>query len=111
MQPLNNDATSALRRAVHRRLASLQDGIDVSFVDLESWPWASVTFTGARHRLAVLLEGAGAAAAASRFIGELDEAEFRLNGHLLADIALVRRQDKADGGILITLEALTVEEA
>lgn len=70
--------------------------------------WASVTFSGARHRLVLRLEGEGAAAEADRFLDGLAEREFALEGHILADIALVA--DERDGqAVRLTLEALTIE--
>jgi hypothetical protein len=70
--------------------------------------WASVTFSGERHRLRVYLGGAGAAAAADAFLDGLDEREFALRGHILADIALVGDEREGDA-VRLTLEALTVE--
>jgi hypothetical protein len=70
--------------------------------------WASVTFSGERHRLRLHLGGAGAAAAADAFLDGLDEREFALRGHILADIALVG-DEREDDGVRLTLEALTVE--
>jgi hypothetical protein len=70
--------------------------------------WASVTFSGERHRLRLRLGGAGAGAAADAFLDGLDEREFALRGHILADIALVGDEREEDG-VRLTLEALTVE--
>ena len=70
--------------------------------------WASITFSGERHRLNLRLEGAEAGRAADAFLDGLCEREFDLRGHILADIALV--EDARDGdGVRLTLEALTVE--
>jgi len=70
--------------------------------------WASVTFSGERHRLRLSLGGAQAAIAADAFLDGLAEREFELRGHILADIALV--EDKRDAvSVRLTLEALTVE--
>lgn len=70
--------------------------------------WASITFSGERHRLRLSLAGAAAASAADAFLDGLAEREFELPGHILADIALV--EDKREGdSVRLTLEALTVE--
>ena len=106
MQPLTNDATTALLRAITRVI-----GAEVTFEEIRSRSWASVTFTGARHEVAMLLKGDAAAAAAERFVADLDVAEFRLRGHILADIALVQKEDAPHGGVRIRVEALTVEDA
>lgn len=85
---------------------------EVRVEELETRSWASVTFSGARHRLRLRLSGAGAAAAAGRFLDNLGEAEFVLRGHILADIALAGDpQAETNETIVFELEALTVEDA
>jgi hypothetical protein len=59
-----------------------------------SEPWASVTFTGARHVLTC---------AAGVTLDGLGEAGFSLPGHFVADIA----SREADGRLII--ESLTIE--
>lgn len=71
-------------------------------------PWASITFSGERHRICLRLSGASAAAAADGFLDGLGEREFDLRGHILADIALVADERDPDA-VRLTLEALTVE--
>lgn len=79
---------------------------------MASRPWASVTFSGARHEFTLRLEGAGAAKAATAFRDRLEEHEFVLPGHVLADIAAVREvRDDVGKCVRLTLEALTVEDA
>lgn len=111
MQPLTNDATTALLRGLCARLGGFGT---VAFEEIVSRSWASVTFTGARHKIAMRLDGGGAEAAAAAFVDNLEAAEFRLRGHILADIALVseERWTGTDGAarIRIRLEALTVED-
>lgn len=99
------DAASALRRAIRGRFLSHA----VTFVNFRSWPWASVTFSGARHELFLRLTGEGTAAAADAFLADLDCAEFHLRGHILADIVATGRTDLADS-VEIAIEALTVED-
>jgi hypothetical protein len=106
MPPLREDATTALLRAIVNFM-----NFEVSFEEIRSRSWASVTFTGARHEIALRLEGDGADEAADRFCSHLDLAEFDLRGHILADIALVTREAAEDGGVRIEIEALTVEDA
>jgi hypothetical protein len=73
-----------------------------------SRPWASITFSGERHRLDLRLSGTDAGKAADAFLDGLSEREFDLRGHVLADVALVG--DVRDGdSVCLTLEALTVE--
>lgn len=101
-----NDATSALLRAIRGTFVAFA-GFVVE--EIRSRSWASVTFSGARHELTFRLEGAGAEAAAARFLAQLPVAEFELRGHILADISLVARECRPDWA-RITLEALTVED-
>lgn len=111
MRPLINDATTALLRAVRLKLGGFSH---LAFDEIVSRSWASVTFTGARHELVLRLSGEDASAAADAFLADLDVAEFRLRGHILADVALVSRDESADAEgapfIRIRLEALTVED-
>lgn len=111
MQPLTNDATTALLRAIRVKFVNFDA---ITFEEIVSRGWASVTFTGARHEIALRLDGEGADGAASDFLANLETAEFRLRGHVLADIALVSEERSVcpDGTprIRIRLEALTVED-
>ena len=93
------------------RLLSMRFGVNlVNFDIVRSAPWASITFTGARHELAMKLRGDDPEKVADRFLADLDVAEFDLPGHLLADIALVARDTKPCGTVRLRLEALTVED-
>jgi hypothetical protein len=109
VQPLTTDATTALVRAVRVNLVNLAPGCTLKLDEIRSRGWASVTFTGARHELAVTLSGSDAEVAAARFADGLDVAEFRLRGHILADIELVS-SEVAEDGVRLRLEALTVED-
>lgn len=51
--------------------------------------WASITFAGTRHRLAMLFAGEEAVAAGERFIADLPEHEFAIPGQLVADANVV----------------------
>jgi len=48
-------------------------------------PWASVTFSGTRHTIALAFTGADAIAAAERVIDALPDHEFDLPGQIVAD--------------------------
>jgi hypothetical protein len=71
--------------------------------------WASATFRGARHNLSLQLDGDDADDRATRLGETLGLVEFRLPGHLVADIALTRRSTNATG-TAIEIEALTLED-
>ena len=79
-------------RALIRALLQRYPGLLV--LSSRSEPWASVTFTGARH---VLTCTAGVA------LDGLGEAEFSLPGHFVADICAHERDGR------LTIEALTIE--
>ena len=101
-------AGEELKRAL--RVIFVMFGAAVAVETLASRPWASITFSGERHRIALCLPGPGAAAAAEIFLEGLAERDFALRGHILADIALAERSDE-DGQVRLILEALTVEES
>ena len=71
--------------------------------------WASVTFAGARHRYALSVSGEGACAAVDQAAGTLKAQDFSLDGHVVADIAVVRRKSCGTALVEIEFEALTVE--
>ncbi|MBV9930859.1 MAG: hypothetical protein JO013_07930 [Alphaproteobacteria bacterium] len=100
------DAGTALLRALR---AMLEGAGALVVEEVRSRRWASVTFAGARHELALRLEGDGAEAAAARFVAGLDAAEFALAGHIVADIALVA-EERRRGCARLRIEALTVED-
>lgn len=102
---MSPDAGETLARAIRAGLAGFAGALDL---ERSSRRWASITFSGERHRLCLHLGGAGAAAAADAFLEGLSEREFDLRGHILADIALVG-DDRDGGGVRLVLEALTVE--
>jgi hypothetical protein len=100
------DSTTAFLQAVQVQVVHF-----ARFVveEIHSRRWSSVTFQGARHELALRLEGEGAEAAAERLLAGLDARNFALRGHHLADISLVS-EERRPGWARIRLEALTVEE-
>lgn len=81
----------------------------VAVEELVSRSWASITFSGERHRLTLRLDGAGARSAARAFLDGLGEREFELKDHILIDIAVADIDDDRDDMVRLALEALTVE--
>lgn len=73
--------------------------------------WASVTFSGARHRLRAVLEGPGAVGAAADFLDTMAKVDLPIAGHIVADIDLVA-EERRDGGFYacLELEALTIAD-
>lgn len=96
------DAAILLRRALERHADRC--GIALSCEGVLSHRWASATFVGAQHRLALTVSGAGL----DSWIHALDEVDLPLRGHLVADVVvtqIARTGDRAELGI----EVLTVE--
>lgn len=91
----------------HSRLGGALVGMSGgSILESRQTPWASATFSGARHRFVLHVphraRGCGLPA--------LDEREFDLPGHVLADIVMDECIDEKDG-LRCTIDALTVEDA
>ena len=101
-------AGAELKRALRVYFVDL--GAPVTVESMASRPWASITFSGERHRLTLCLPGPGAEAAADTFLEGLEERDFALRGHILADIEAIASHRDADGQVRLTLEALTVED-
>lgn len=55
----------------------------------EERAWASITFSGARHTVALLFAGDAAVEAGERFIAALPDHEFAIARRLVADAAIV----------------------
>ena len=73
--------------------------------------WASITFAGTRHRLALEFEGEEAVQAGECFIAYLPEHEFAIPGHLVADAAVVEVDSVLQPPKLtVTCELLLLEE-
>lgn len=98
------DPGTQLERALVRSAA--EAGVVLSLAAATATPWASVTFTGARHRLTMV---AACSASLDSWLADLPEAEFRLRGHLVADLAVAGAMTAAEL-VEVTLEALTVED-
>lgn len=107
MMPVLRDASTELLRAIRKRTNNSLMVVE----ELSSRPWASATFSGARHKLTILLEGIDAEETAARFAAGIEAAEFSLRGHIVADI-IVTGADNLDGSAMrLRVEALTVEDA
>ena len=97
------DPHAGLLRNLEARMAG--EGLAVELRESHSERWASATFTGARHRFHFSAIGGDAISRVERMGLDLGETDFALPDHIVADIALVRR----DGGSGFDVEALTVE--
>jgi hypothetical protein len=76
-------------------------------------PWASVTFSGTRHTVALRFAGASAVAAGERFADLLPDHEFAIRGQLVADatISAVSLELLPEPVMLVEAELLLLEES
>jgi hypothetical protein len=72
--------------------------------------WQSLTFIGERHEISLRLLGPDADMALAKLRDGLADAECKLEGHVVADILIVREAASEDGSILVELEALTLSD-
>jgi hypothetical protein len=97
------DVATLLERALVASAAAAGCPVTIRAAD---WTrWSSATFTGARHELTL---EAPASLALNAWTAALPEAEFRLRGHIVADLCVARRQRRGDQ-VTLSLEVLTVE--
>ena len=80
----------------------------VSVVQHRSTPWASATFTGARHDIDLTVEGPDAPCKARFFVESAPTADYAINGHLVADV-VVTTYLVANNVVQLSVEILTVE--
>jgi hypothetical protein len=101
-------AAAGLLRELLRR-----SGVDrnrILLTEFRSTDWQSLTFIGEKHRIRLRIPAPDARETASRLVNGLDDAEFSLPGHIVADIALAGEPESSeDGAVSLMIEALTVE--
>ncbi len=105
-QKIRHDPATALIRAVltlARGAAELEEHRGTA--------WASATFTGMRHAMRVSLLGEDGVRTGEWLASVLPEHEFRIAGHLVADIIVseIHRREEGMPAMTLTIEALTVE--
>ena len=106
--PIHQQRTAADR--VREALLDLAEGKATILGHAET-RWASVTFTGARHRLELRFEGAEAIEAAERFVAFLPEHEFAILGQLVADATVTEVDHRLDPPLMtVRCELLLLEE-
>lgn len=90
----------------HARLCGALAGMSGgTIVESRQTPWVSATFSGSRHRFVLHVPCGGR----DDELRTLDEREFDLPGHILADIVMDDCVDDTDG-LRCTIDALTVED-
>ena len=104
-----SSAASALLRALLTRAGASQNRILLS--EIHSVDWQSLTLTGERHTIILRVQGDEADTIALSLLSGIEEAEFAINGQIVADIAVTGDPVReADGSITLSIEALTVTE-
>ncbi len=76
-------------------------------------PWASATFSGTRHTIALRFSGEAAEDAGEAFMALLPEHEFELTGQLVADAAItsVVHDLVPESRLTVEVELLLLEES
>lgn len=111
-EPIRPAAPRPVRRDCHGRIQSALlalAGPSARVTSESLKPWCSATFTGAQHRLDLHLTGPDAPARAAMLAGALPDHEFRLPGHLVADLA-VDSVSIREGNATLALCILTIED-
>ena len=75
--------------------------------------WASITFAGTRHSLAILFAGEEAVAAGEEFVVALPDHEFAIPGQLVADAGVVEVEHRLtpEPRLIVRCELLLLEES
>ncbi|AJR24467.1 MULTISPECIES: hypothetical protein [Sphingobium] len=108
---LQNEGAAKARDPLPRLLSQLiaRAGGTVMVERAVSRPWASALFQGRRHVVALTLAGPDAAERRAAFVQGIEEAEWSLSGHFVADISIDCRRP-VPGGEWVELSALTIED-
>jgi hypothetical protein len=102
-------AASGLLRALLDRAGDQRNRMLLS--EIHSVDWHSLTLSGERHLVTLRIPAPGAERMVHGFIHEIEDAEFVIPGHIVADIAVVGPPTLAiDLSVTLEIEALTVLE-
>jgi len=102
-------AAAGLLRTLLARTRISRDRILLT--NFQSTEWQSLMFVGERHQFHFRIAGPNSSAAARNLLAGLEEVEFSIPGHIVADIIVVGQPEaNPDGSVSLALEALTVAE-
>lgn len=102
-------AASGLLRALLDRAGNQRDRILLS--EIRSVDWQSLTLAGERHLVTLRVVGTDAETLVDGFISGIEDAEFAIPGHIVADIAVAGIPTRElDLSVTLEIEALTVLE-
>ena len=104
---LRRDPANRLLAALHELAGGL-----VIVLRHEERAWASITFAGSRHTLALRFAGDAAVAAGEHFIAALPDHEFAIPKRLVADAAIiaVRHALLPEPSLEVECEVLLLDE-
>lgn len=109
MRMAMSPAAAGLLRSLLRRTGLSRDRILLT--EFRSTDWQSLTFTGEHHKIRLRVPAPDSRATTIRLVDGLEEAEFSIPGHVVADVAVVGEpENQMDGSVTIEIEALTIEE-
>jgi len=102
-------AAAGLLRSLLRRVGVDRDRILLT--EFRSTDWQSLTFIGEQHRIRLRIPPPDAAEIESRLVNGLEDAEFSIPGHIVAEAVVAGEPERHDdGSITLTIESLTIEE-
>lgn len=102
-------AAAGLLRALLVRGGVKRDRILLT--EFQSVDWQSLTFIGEQHKIRLRIPSPDAPSIATRLVNGLEDAEFEIPGHIVADVVLSGEPEQlVDGSIALRIEALTVAE-
>jgi hypothetical protein len=105
--PLSRPAAGLVRSLSKQTEAT---GHRILLTDVRSVDWQSLTFAGERHKIEVTLVGSDPGNCAQSLLEWLEEAEFSIPGHIVADIAGELLNEDENGSVSVAIEALTIAE-
>jgi hypothetical protein len=110
MKMAMSPAAAALLRSLLARAGVERDRILLT--EFRSIDWQSLTFVGERHEIRLRIPGPDSRVTAGRLLDGLEDADFEVWGHFVADITIAEGPtDREDGSIELGIEALTVADS
>ncbi|MEL7783765.1 hypothetical protein AAG607_12135 [Citromicrobium bathyomarinum] len=103
-------AVLAKRHRIVEAVMALADGHG-TVAEHRARNWASITFSGTRHKLVLDFEGPAAVEAGEELIARLEDHEFEIPGQLVADAA-IKAVDRSPSTafLIVHAEILLLEE-
>lgn len=100
---------NALAIMATANIRTFHPGARVEWLGREDW--ASVTFSGARHRLRSTFDGPGAVGAAADLLEKMSDLDWPMRGAFVADVEL-RAEGRSDDGrhAWLEIELLVIDE-